>query len=670
MAIPCEVLSDQLRGLINGRRVRCALFTTFTLEPHFFEREIVSLLAGDELVQDLKLRIVQLEEALRDDRIGPIAVYYDQRGLQDDGAKALDVSYVPLRVGSGVFHPKMVLVLTQPGDAFDDDETSLICGILSANVGESGWWRNVEAAHFEVLKAGEASSIKDDLVSALRHIRKLGGRDTDHLALDTIQEWLRDNTTGVGHATLNGRLRPRITAGTGDLVDFLLDTRGDELAGSSLEVISPFLDEGEPRALRELCDAFGLREVRVFLPVERDGTPCVTRNLYDAVRALPACTWARLPQAILKLGKDSNATTRGVHAKVYRFVKRSARYEALIIGSHNLTTAAHQKGGNSEASFMVEPESKGPIDFWLDVDEKRPRKFPDEVPSGSVGKTEYVPLQVAYHWDTSRVEARWDGGRESGELLILSGGSTVMVIGTLAPGKWSDVASPGDALREPLKNSAVVYAKTADGKTAPVLVQEYGMTQKPSYLLTLSTTEIFELWARLTPDQRAAYLVDKGSNIPEEMATRLSELAGGLPLESFFTSFAGVFHAFEMLRKQIEGNVGEKRPKLAETLLLGQRHDSLPRLIKKVIEEDQPEGLVYRYLVLLSARQLLLEFKSRDDEFFAGRTEAIDGLIAETRNADRLAASLSLGEDGDAFRAWFEQQFMKSYRAKGMVAAD
>jgi hypothetical protein len=144
---PSQVLSQHLRELLSGRRVSAALFMTFTLEPQFFEQEIVTLLAGDQLIQDPRMRMLQLEEMLRG-AIGPVAVYYDQKGFKTDGAKQLDIRYVPLTVPTGFFHPKLVLLLTEDEDTDRASASSLVCGVLSSNLTKGGWWSSVECAHF------------------------------------------------------------------------------------------------------------------------------------------------------------------------------------------------------------------------------------------------------------------------------------------------------------------------------------------------------------------------------------------------------------------------------------------------------------------------------------------------------------------------------------------
>ena len=235
---PTAVLTNQLQALLNGRRVIAAVFTSFTLEPQFFEEEILTLLAGDDLIQEPKVRLVQMEELLRGE-IGPVAVYYDHGGLRPEGTSKLDVRYLPVRVKTGLFHPKLALLLTAPEETSAGAGSALICGVLSANLAKRAWWETLECAHFEVVEQDSKCSFRDELLECTKAIRALGGREPDHAALDLIRRWLQKATSQTEHATENGRLRTRLIAGTRAFLDAVDDMRGAALVGCSLEVISP-----------------------------------------------------------------------------------------------------------------------------------------------------------------------------------------------------------------------------------------------------------------------------------------------------------------------------------------------------------------------------------------------------------------------------------------------
>ena len=95
-AIPMKVLTEQVAEAIDGRRVRSAVFTTFSFDPRFFELNILPVLFDQPFSQPDKVRSLQLEDALR--MVDHLAVYYDRRALAQDGEPAqldyrrLDVS--------------------------------------------------------------------------------------------------------------------------------------------------------------------------------------------------------------------------------------------------------------------------------------------------------------------------------------------------------------------------------------------------------------------------------------------------------------------------------------------------------------------------------------------------------------------------------------------------
>ena len=75
--IPREVLSDALRKLLAQRRVTAAVFMTYTLEPQFFEEEVLSLgITDDPLTVAAELRVVRWEEQQAGER--PLAELLDQ----------------------------------------------------------------------------------------------------------------------------------------------------------------------------------------------------------------------------------------------------------------------------------------------------------------------------------------------------------------------------------------------------------------------------------------------------------------------------------------------------------------------------------------------------------------------------------------------------------------
>jgi hypothetical protein len=659
--IPMAILSQHLRSLLDARKVVAGVFMAFTFEPEFFEQEIMTLLAGEDLSQEPKLRLLQLQELLRAE-IGPIVVYYDQRGLRPDGPARLDVRYVPVRVKTGLFHPKVILLLTDPLATDSTEPSMLVCGVLSANLTKAGWWSNLECAHFESVKPGDRVGFRDDLLRLMNDVRALSGRAVGQEPLDRIQQWLRRETAQTQHVTREGRLRTRLLAGTRSFLGFL-EEAGSPVPGCSLEVISPFFDERDSTPLREMIEQLDVRETRVFLPTASDGSAACTPDLFNAVRDTRNTEWARLPDPLLRLGKDANAKPRGVHAKVYRFIRRSDRYEALVVGSHNLTTPAHQKGGNFEASFLLERDVGGAPAWWLEVQKRRPAGFKPEanlVDDENV-MDDFVPLQITYDWAAKRSEVRWDGSDTSGALTVSASGSILFTLTDLRSGEWSLLGSADTATLERVLNSTSILTVTAEtGKIGTILVQEVGLSRKPSIVISFSIADILAYWSRLTAADRAAYLeAHFQSTIPDDWAAHDLITREVPSSKSFFETFAGIFHGFEMLRQQVSVCLEARNVRKADYLLFGMRHDSLPHIINRVFAQEDQADPVSRYLILLCARQMLREMKRSDAEFYMDRRSEIDGLLQRTLETRDLIRGLSLGDGGEEFVQWFESHFLK-----------
>ena len=179
---PQAVLSQQFGEALGGRRVRSAVFTTFNFDPGFFELQVLPLLFSQSFSQVDKVRLLQLEDALRN--VDHLAVYYDRRALSQDAEPArLNYRRIDVRRATGVFHPKLALLLVdeprEPGDDTREPHQSLVVACLSANLNRAGWWENVECAHIEEVRDRDRSSnrvpYRRDLLAVLRRIRACTG---------------------------------------------------------------------------------------------------------------------------------------------------------------------------------------------------------------------------------------------------------------------------------------------------------------------------------------------------------------------------------------------------------------------------------------------------------------------------------------------------------------
>lgn len=662
-APPSAVLSESFQKYLEGRRVKTAVFLTFAFDPAFFEQQILPVFLDVPLSQADKVRLVQLEDELRR-RLDHVAVYYDPRGLvSSNDTPRLDVRRIPVPIPDGFFHAKNVLLLTEPvdPDPAGTSQEALVVATLSANLTEAGWWRNVECCQVETVEDGAAFGFRDDLLELLRATRAASSNYVTHDALERVRRFVVKCTQR--ERISDGRLPTRLFGGRAAFVESLAEMTRGRLNGLNLEVISPYVDDTEATPLQSLIDEFEPRECRVFLPRATNGNVACSESYYEAVRKMKPACWGTLPKAILQVGRTEQASERFVHAKVYRFFHPNRRYEAIVVGSLNLTGAAHKRGGNLESAFVVEPELNQVPDWWLSrADGKKPAfqtaTEGDEITTRSPG----VWLTLTYHWDTGLAEAEWQGTSSSPPLDLSAAGVRRLQLAPLRP-KESRSLAPAEAaaIREGLETTALFTVSVEGVEDGPLLVREEGMAWKPSILLTLSAADILRYWSALTREQQLTIL--------ENVALRDPALASALTVarrshhtrsDTFFDNFAQVFQAFENVEQTVKQALEAERHAEAVQRLLGEKYDSLPYLLKRVSEPDSQLDPLTQYLIALCARQTLEQVRKANTEFARVNRTRFDELIRLT-NTSAVRQQLNLGavDQPERFLEWFEDWFVR-----------
>lgn len=673
--IPRAVLSDHFQDRMKGRRLVSAVFTTFRFEPGFFESEVLPAFLDIPLSHAEAIKLVQLEEALLA-LPGSIAVYYDQRGLVAEGGCAkLDVRRIPIRHATGIFHPKNVLVLVEQAEPNAEGRRarSLLCACLSANLTRAGWWENVEVAHVEEIAEGAHTSLRDDLIvyadklvaTAERRRANDELRDS-HVALRDIRDFLRAATQRETRS-VDGRLLTHFHNGDESLPGFIERIAGTAIRGMCLEVISPYFDDSaESAPLAALLDRFQPRETRLFLPKNDRGEALCAEELFQWVRARDAVSWAALPADLLRRGKAEDAKRRSVHAKVYRFFQpqRGGR-EILYVGSTNLTQSGCRvagRGGNWETGFLVEVIAGGKPDWWLTVESRRPSMFVPRSEDEGAATSGGTQLVIRYRWDRGVASVLWGGDEPSPPLSVLQSGVQVLALNDLPSWEWIDLdPASAERLRQTLLSTSLLHVAGEKSEPGLLLVQEEGMSHRPSLLLDLSAADILRYWALLTIEQRAAFIESRAKIVGDDdpLIAKLSPLRVEPTL---FDRFAGVFHAFSCLEERVLDALAGKKAREADYRLFGKKYDSLGRLLERVLADSQSQtgDRVEQYVVTLCARQLLCVLKGAHPDYWAEHREDVKKLEAQLAGAESLRTALAAeNAEMPAFLEWFERWFLK-----------
>lgn len=668
--LPTFVLSERLEDLLNGRRVRTAVFTTYSFDPGFFELEVLPLLFGQAFDHRERLKRVMLEDALR--TLDHVAVYYDRSALSQDASPAqLDFRRYDLRRSTGVFHAKLVLLLVENEIELDGETQripSLLVGVLSANLTRGGWWENVEAFHFEEIphkSSGERIPFRRDLLFMLDQLKRAAHADDDHAGMEAIRQFLLDESTrkALKNVRVQGRWYTRLFAGQRSLPEWLEELK---LGGRdwNLEIISPFFDGDPEPTLEALIDALRPREIRVYLPLRHDGAADLTASAYECVEQY--AYWATLPSGLVQRSaghKPEAALPRYVHAKVYRLWNQEGQ-DVAILGSVNCTRPAHSaaRSGNLEAAFLVDLSSlDSKRRWWLKRLDEAPEEFAEENPSEDEElQASIIDLSLRYDWMRGELSYRYEGSDRGPIEICHSDGPRLHPIEKPQAGRW--IALPeslAEQVAKLLQGSSFLLLRRGDS-TWRVLVREEGVSHRPSLLEQLTPEEILRFWSLLTPEQRASFieqtLVLHASLEGLAAPTRHQLNHSG----SLFDRFAGLYHAFGQLEKSVRIALDEGRPQEVVERLLGAKYDSLPVLLQRRWEQEDGDP-VQVYLTFLCARQLWERVRERDRKFARSQAEAARELEGWLRRLPELRERLDFGrsEERDAFLDWFEPAFLR-----------
>lgn len=663
--IPKAVLSEQIQEAVAGRPVKAAVFLTFQFDPGFFEEEILPVLFDLPWSHVPKIRLVQIEEVLR--QVNHIAVYYDRAGLAAEANPAkLDHQRVGLTRSTGYFHPKNILLLLEN---FEGERywQSLIVVTLSANLTRAGWWENVEVAHIEEIGEGQKSTLREDLRDLIERIKRADKTDREHPALDMIRSFLSYRVNKAKQRIRNKRWLPHFYTGQQPVPEFL--QQFIQPHQFNLEIISPYFDDTDTANVpANLLNSLKPRETRLYLPEGKDGAALCRQQYFKAVEQLRV-KWGRLPSGPLRPPQAEKGVQpyRFVHAKVYRFWNRNR--EILFAGSINLTQAAHQsaRGGNFETGILIESEAYA-RDWWLEpLNHDRPTEFRIEKPEDTAVDEVVGNLSLRYNWVNEKLDYFWEIGRGAKPrwARVATQGVPRFTLEPIIADEWVELpAETASIVKQLLKSTSLVEVIVDDGSAFRVLIEEEGMAHKPSILLTLSAEEILQYWSLLSPEQREAFINERSAQLAEgtELTPSMPKLIAG---NTMFDRFAGIFHAFGRLEHHIQEALENERENEAVYRLFGQKYDSLPSLIEKVAQDDKADQ-VNRYVTLLCARQLLQRLEKKYTNFLKDHQAELAQVNKQLSVVHQIQAGFTFSSEPERhkFFNWFERMFFMEIPVK------
>jgi hypothetical protein len=304
-------------SLLDSEPANLALLSTFNFDPDYFER--------------ILLRCRALSKARR------IAIFMDagqwmQLRLQDTPARWLNRRYlvVPVRYSSGVFHPKLDLLI-------HDDSGQVLCG--SNNLTRAGCSHNLELVNSIRFHCGNGHGAEHVALgkSAFRFFEMLIEHSQGE-ASAVVESWLKEEKRFLGWTEetaashQNGESLQLLHTLDGSLWDQLQKT----IAGAPLKrmlVISPFYD----------ADGEMLKRVRSTWPKCRLE---VIAQQHTSDLPVAAIEKAHIPIELREVG----CRPRRLHAKLLAWDTEGTG--GCFVGSANFTSAAWD-GRNIEACLFI-----------------------------------------------------------------------------------------------------------------------------------------------------------------------------------------------------------------------------------------------------------------------------------------------------------------------------
>lgn len=623
-------ISEAFQNALGGRRVERAFFSTYCLEPDFFELEVLPLMLGTPALSTAEaIRYHQLQSLMGASR-GCFGVAYDTSVFAPTLSPRLEVDYLPLQVAGACHHAKLAII-----EVVDKDgRNAIVLCAGSFNLTKAGWWENIEVGHWVELSATAAPT---NILRPLRDALDYYLAQSELPVLLGLRELVSSWKAGPANQSCSFFFSG---AGRRSFTSFMSD-----VGRGTLEVVSPYFAEDANNAhvtrfLRSFDNVF------ILLPRDAAQAATITEGFYtDLSDHVLWCDWHPAIRKNFKLTGVDSVEGRGyrkVHAKIY------AGDNWRFVGSVNLSYKA--MFANVEAGFLLTDVGRRRLLGNEIQAERFVDTLPVEAPCADIGAVPFPAVFLVFDWNSGLLEASC----QRYGTLVLHDKEGVETLRVTLQGSATQV--PASALREHLRHSSLVRAQWLqdENSSAPrdVLVSQRHVYCRPSTLPPMSLQEVLRILQSMHPALRAeAY-----SQLAER-ALRLApndidsvEFLPPPPSQSsdntFFAEFSQVNAAFWQLKQRLAVHPAE-----VEYYLDGQAPDSL-RGIVRAMDDTSPgaaSSAVVRYLSLLSMNEIL-DLHGRGSSALAARTRELLALEEDTPAFNAMT-------DKDKFLDWIKHMF-------------
>jgi len=469
-------------SLFEGDPAYIALFSTFQFDPDFFERRL--------------LRCETLKKARR------IAVFMDATQWQDLLKRDIHTRWlnrrylvVPVHRSTGVFHPKLNLILTENGGQVQ-------CG--SNNLTRSGYSSNLELINSIPFDFEHENGEAMQLASATLRFFQRAAQDTDaevgRIAAGWFEETIKDYRwlSEFGEASADQQTK-LVHTYDGPMWNSVKESVGERTPKKFL-VISPFHDS-DGRICKQLAKEWPSSKVELLVQQGYTNLP---------VAPLRKLSSFKIVEIHNSTGKDAS---RRVHAKLFAWESNGG--SGCLVGSANFTSAAFD-GTNVEACFLINESSCFVTQLFDQELTKRPLSLDDFEPGGEeppeteTSEPAALRLQSAVLLDPEQVRISFSHS--------LGKSVTALKLAIRTPGE----SRPRKTIKVPLKENS----------TETLLLPEFTLADCNGTILASLNAELTDgeriesvpVW--IVQEDRLTYEPGEGSSSSK---SRIEETGDGLP---------------------------------------------------------------------------------------------------------------------------------------------
>jgi len=671
-------ITQNLLDIIKGRQVIAALFTTYTFEPDFFELEIIPRLLKENTPYSMNENVKRfmVRDKLRESGI-PVDVYYDLPIFRQSGETSPQMEYhcTGVNLGNRAFHGKVNMILIYDESSKED---VLLVAAGSNNLTQAGWWDNIECQHWEEIRSGQVhdkfiEQLKNDIVLlSSYHDNQIATNDS---ATNKIHSFL-SSCKGSGSLEKVFYFGLSYIGEEGTFPKFLIQDGIPLNQGDSwtLEIISPFFVDDNESDIHQSFSEIDIKEIKILLPIDSDNQALCQKDYFHHINDSDGISWAGWENSLLSsLGGQSNAVPfRRLHAKVYHFYNGKDSW--VFVGSVNFTHMAMYK--NVEAGFLVNQSTSPMLESIEKNEDIEFAELDEGVPGDShksEGEAPIPEIHLSFDWLEKKLLGYVKGSIDEVMIEILGAeGEAVTIPPWTLTDELKEYGASSEGVEGVLKNGSLVMVHSPNDlfQDHRVLLQQYHWSHKPQFDgLNLSAEQILAIYAGMSLERRQTMLVDV-----KVRALILSKRAGELTastddqiIEQFFCEYAEIFNAFKTLKEKLLQELKDEKFEQLDYYLTGTGIDSLPSLIKGVLDRcnEQPTSSVTAYLLLLSAIEIYQDERFKNRKGVAEQKKAFEKVRHEIKTKNILR--LEEGTNRDKFFTWFETQFFRVYKPSEQV---